>query len=233
MVLSLSEALMIKTTCPFVRSLFPIWFSAQTNLGAVFRWQNHPQVSQGRKQSTLAHTVSLAFLGTIALPILQSHNQDLESDLLLASLVIHDFSEGVLNRDILASHKREEDDLQEYLSFREFFRHCAESWTFCEKAFLLQFVRKPHRCFPNNIQEKIKKIALSNELEAMMFEAIERLDYILYAREHCETSGDNRLLHEVMTRHGPILGQLRSKIRGFEKIWTPQFEHECSQLVQV
>lgn len=59
--------------------------------------------------------------------------------------------------------------------------------------------------------------------EAMIFQAIECWDYVLYAQEQYELLGNERILAQTLRNQIPQLESLARELPGFAKvIWTPE-----------
>ena len=79
------------------------------------------------------------------------------------------------------------------------------------------------------MQKKImKKLAKENKTECLLFEAIEKLDYILYAIEQYLERGNRKILVQVVRNQSPHMDKLASEIPGFrENVWTGEFSGWC------
>lgn len=211
-----------------IEKLFPQWRSFQTDLHKVIRWGKY--LKQGRKmrrQSTMAHTVSVTFAVSASLILLKKYNPFLDQALLLRAFNIHDFSEGTLKKDVMAHHKTDQHDVDEYNAFVVKFSHyCQPLFPEFKKAFLLQFAEKNSIKFPLEAQEVMTELQKTNSLECMLFPALESWEYIFYAWE-CEIGKNhNNLLTWVLRRQLPRQQEYAKKIPGWrEEIFTHEFEN--------
>jgi 5'-deoxynucleotidase YfbR-like HD superfamily hydrolase len=201
-------------------SLYPIidaWKSPQVKLQGVVRWRKY--LNKARRQNTLQHSHSITLLGIMVLAELRSFI-DLDEALVLSALALHDVGEGEVGSDTLYIDKTKHGDVNEYLAFRNLYREMKPGVLFSlKKAFLLQFCLSDYSEFPEEAQRIMDSLKKEKKFEALAFEAIERLDYILYAVEQWE-NGNQKILVQTLRHQLEKIDSLAENLPGFRKIWT-------------
>ena len=204
-----------------------LWIDAQVNLGKVWRWgtfcDGNPLF---RKQHTLEHTYSLLIVGMISIIKLRDFVK-LDETLLLQAFAVHDWGEGELNRDVLFHLKSAKTDCEEYGAFvGAFDKISPDIVKGLKEPFLLQFARENPACFPREARRIMTRLWKKKRNEVIVFETIERFDYVLYALEHSKTG--NGLLRQVLKKHAPKLDQCVEELPAFGKVvWTPERRKVC------
>jgi len=135
----------------------------------------------------------------------------------------HDVPEGLLRRDILAPVKKQDDDLDEYLAFERLFRPLGPAtWEVLQRCFLLQFVLEKTDIFPVDARAVLDELRKNRLKEALVFDGIQRYDYLFYSEE-CAEVGTSQVLEDVIPNQIPKLDRIARELPGFkEVVWTPQ-----------
>jgi hypothetical protein len=145
---------------------------------------------------------------------------DLDEALVLSALALHDVGEGEVGSDTLYIDKTKHGDVNEYLAFRNLYREMKPGVLFSlKKAFLLQFCLSDYSEFPEEAQRIMDSLKKEKKFEALAFEAIERLDYILYAVEQWE-NGNQKILVQTLRHQLEKIDSLAESLPGFKKVWT-------------
>jgi len=209
--------------------LLHIWRFAQINLPKIVRWKKYVNRTQVRVQNTLEHTHSMVTLGAIMIPPLGS---DLDEALLLKALHFHDEGEGILGRDTLYIDKTANEDYLEYLGFLKLYEDLPrELFVQLEEAFLLQFAANDHEGFSGRTRAIMAGLRRRKPKEILVFEAIERFDYYLYALEQF-IDYDNILLYvQVLRSQYGHLNSLAEALPAFSQFWTPWHRQATEDLL--
>ncbi len=194
-------------------------------------WQREEIPQKARVQNTLQHTHSIVLLAHLAIVRLRPYAWIKDPEFLLCAFLVHDHGEGELGYDTLDPLKTAKGDVDEYEAFVGSLDHDAcdldpGSRAYLERAFLLQFSLKDgeHRAaFPHPAQEIMEELSRTHREEALLFAALEQLDYVFYALEQ-HRDGVDLILREVLERQMPHLERAAEVIPGFrEELWT----HDC------
>ncbi len=155
----------------------------------------------------------------------------LDEALLERAALIHDHGEGELQMDVPYAEKKDEDDVREYEAFRRRYGTLdRRSFDRFHRAFLLQFVNKPDAAakLPDDARDVTVELAETRAVEALVFNALEKWDYVLYALEQYEHLENAFILAEVLGRQMAELDESARLIPGFaQEIWTPEIRTWC------
>lgn len=210
-----------------IGKLYPLWLSSQTDLNDVIRWSHClDDENKMRRQSTMAHTVSVCLVIQVAIMLLKKHNPDLDVALLQRAFQFHDISEGLLKRDIMYHHKVDNDDVNEFFAFEEQISGLPTDIRYqLIEAFLLQFAEKNSEAFPERARHIMTKLWDEKRIECLCFAALESWEYHFYAHEMEESESHEYLLTWVLRKQTHRLQEYAKSIPGFrEEIFT--LEHE-------
>lgn len=200
--------------------------ASQVGWDEVVRWKKYVNKGEGvREQNSLQHSLSITILGWTVMAQLRSYNPFIERGLVMAGLAIHDVPEFILRRDVLHIDKTVEKDLQEYLAFRQCYEPLGSTmFDPLHRAYLLQFARKNPEIFPADGRRIMADIRGHSLVEALMFEAVEQWDYVLYALEQYRERGNEKILVQTLRNQIASIGELKKLLPGFrEEIWTDDF----------
>lgn len=207
------------------KGIMDVWKSGQISLPQVIRWSkysNNNDEGGARVQDSLQHSYSLTILGKIVIYKLREYAVINES-LLLTALLVHDHGEGEIKKDTLYIDKTVEGDVDEYIAFQKRYKALdSELYQEFERAFLLQFSLKNSTAFPESARSIMSNLAVQNRNECLIFDIIERLDYILYAFEQYVDRGNVKILVQTLRHQMSHLDRLSLDVTGLgEVIWTP------------
>ena len=212
-----------------IEKLYPMWLSSQTDLNEVIRWEKSLANNPGmRRQSTMAHVVSVSLVVSIALIILKKYNSKLDDALVQRAYTLHDLPEGFSQKksDTSAVDKTTNDDLEEYFLFEKNFSHLPREIYFeLKKAYLLQYAEENSKIFPEEARVIMDYLSSERRCEVLIFGALQCWEYFFYAFEVKETCSNRELFFSVLKYNIPKLKKYSQLIRGFrEEIFTENFE---------
>ncbi len=217
-----------------IYQLIDAWKSPQVKLPEVVRWKKYIDKDEGtRPQNTLQHSHSIVLLGSIVLEKLRPY-VDIDGRFVLTALNVHDIGEGEVGMDTLYFDKNVSADLQEYVGFRKLYEILGQPvFDYLNKAFLLQFALKNPPEFPEDARKVMDVLSKENKLECLIFEALERFDYILYAMEQYLEKGNRKIAVQTLRNQIPHLDRLSGEIPGFrETVWTNEISEWCKNFIE-
>ena len=241
--------------------ILDLWKQRQTGLVKVFRWNHfsgrnnrwrklilkiesaiqstclflrHPLV---REQNCLQHTDALSWLMIIFVNMTKHDAPNLDYQLLLSIPPIHDEGEDILNRDIAFTVKNNGHDLAEYNAFRTRYICLEKSMngTFenLHRAFLLQFCLNIPENFSSSTKQLMTQLAKNHNQEARIFNALEHIDYILFALEQYICRGHIKILYEVVKKSMPILDDHAKHLPTLKKyLWTEEVQQNFTDFLK-
>lgn len=216
----------------FYQSLEKSWpgvadivLTTQVILQKVWRWEKYKNI---RRQNDLQHSYSITILAKIVIEKLDKYFSAFffDKDLILTSFLVHDHGEGELKRDIQYGKKVKTDDLDEYLIFVERYKQLDKNvFLSFHYAYLLQYCIEGRNNFPDEAQKIMSCLKESRYLEALIFEAVEIFEYILFALEQDKKGKNKEILKEVSKNQLPRMERLLNELPGFkEEIWTDEVQ---------
>jgi len=226
----------LETNHPFWNMSTGLGLKVQTELPKVTRWKLHQGVGKGvRLQNNLQHSFSINLNGFVGWELLKPYNPELDGELLMTAFPFHDLGEMAINEDTPFIHKSGKQDVKEYEGFLEEIKDLPEKVHFrFKQAFLLQFVySKNRKLFPDEAQTILQNLWLIRGNEALIFEALERADYILYALEQYRLRGNVIILVQILRNHMDEMEHYCHNILGFrEEIWTDEVRLAARMLLK-
>ncbi|MEZ4102984.1 MAG: hypothetical protein R3B55_00170 [Candidatus Paceibacterota bacterium] len=215
----------------------PFWNIFQEGYRNVPRWKGYCDVNPNLPlQTNLEHQNSLNMVFASALPFLGE--PELNRSLLIQASLLHELGE-VDNGDTLYHLKTEEKHLRELLSFdRIITKHFSffEPWSVksCRRAYILQHVVNEGLTFSGHswaedMLRNTRKVYLA---EGQVFDALERLDYVLYALKAYQKCGDVVILKHVYCNQVKRLDGYAKTIKGFNKFWTKEVSAAAKQFMR-
>lgn len=200
------------------------WTNHQTLLTGIIRWENHRKRNPAiRKQTNADHMLAFVNLVDIYEEVFKRYDPNLDFVLVKLDVQVHDVGESVIGKDTPFINKKDEIDALEYVAFMDFIKDLPlEVIIKFERAFLLQFCLKDPNIFPERARPIMAELKEHHSAEAMIFAALERLDYILFAYEQFVNIGDNIILTHVLRNQLSEMEHYAKEIPGFNEIWTPE-----------
>lgn len=219
---------------------YGVWRTLQIEHEAVIRWGPYRECNTRlHEQTNLHHIVSLLRISDLYLRNLLGY---VVFNLGMVNTVAqcHEDGEAVLGRDVNYNVKTGADDFAEWVAFRDMLSGALKEMKQREelhKAFLLQFILGDVSHFEQDPEAFaiIQDLQHYSLLEARLFNALERLDYIYYAWQAYEDTGDVVILTHVLRRHVPKLKECASgMIDGFSKVmWTPEQQSQAEEIIEM
>lgn len=170
-------------------------------LKGVRRWSQY-KAGEARTQTTLDHTVSIAHAGIAVTWALKQGGFLFRTGFVMNALALHDVGEGCRiqdGTDVLLSNKTSHSDLLEYQHFLESISAYPTNYQdYLLSLYLLQYVGREKADFDDRASRILKELSASHEIEARIFQVIERLDYVLYAYQAYAEFGNVRILVESL-----------------------------------
>lgn len=198
----------------------------QGGMESVPRWEKY--VAMGATpENDLQHTFTASQLAVYVIESLSCDN-DMDRYLVLKSVLLHDLGE-VTTRDTHYIDKDGSQDLAEIAAFVEqisiFPYDIRQNYL---KGFLLQFVSERARIDRTSlghlpeVQRVLDELLVTHYVEGLMFEAIERYGYILYAYREYIQRNDIAILLQVLRHQHPALCALAEELPGFADRFYPE-----------
>lgn len=204
--------------------------SGQEYLSRVRRWSQYQEPGRphkARPQNTLQHAYSISESGVYVLTIFGKAGLYFHFPLVVTAIIIHDKSEGDLyhsiGKDTLYKDKNVAGDVAEYEQMKIRYGSLPPAaFSFFEDAFLLQFAGSKRAEYPEYMRSKLDRIAKRYPTEVLLFEIIERWDYVMYGMEQYLVFGNRGCLTEALGRNIDHLDRLVRDLPIFgEKLLTP------------
>lgn len=237
------------------RGLVQFWTQMAVNLGdlqhqlnAVQRWvkpgDDDSVVSSctffwghRRPQWVPQHLLEAQEICNLFILIFRQYLPPFDEHLLREAVRVHDFGEAihcVQGHDVILANKRDEHDLDEWLYFSDqylerTYPNMQALQEEMKRAFLLQFCLKGNPLLPTEIMEDLKR---THGTEALLFEAIERWGYLLYALEQWQLYQNPDVLLNVIDNNCSHFDRLSRDLPGFaEEIWEQEMKHFCAEII--
>lgn len=212
----------MKTVTPLpsgIPELVDAWSRPQQSLREVPRWKKY--VKRGtRPQDTLQHSYSFALFAVYIFARLRTH-LEFDENFVLRAVLLHDLGEGEIKVDTLYIDKNHDADIAECDAFLHRFGNSFGKDG--REAFLLQFAVKANRMA--SYEKELCEILRRRPVEVLVFEAIERFDYLLYALEQWIKRGKVKILVQVLRNQAPHLSRLCAVLPDLrEVLWTTDLE---------
>jgi 5'-deoxynucleotidase YfbR-like HD superfamily hydrolase len=202
-----------------------VLLTSQLILQKVWRWKSFKNV---RRQNDLQHSYSITILAKIVVEKLNKYFDGFcfDKDIIITAFLVHDHGEGELKRDIQYGKKKESDDLDEYYSFVERYRQLNEEvFSSFHYAYLLQYCVEGREEFPAEAREIMVWLKEKRYPEALIFEAVEIFEYILFALEQDKKGNNKEIFQSVCKNQLTRIERLVRDLPGFrEEIWTDEVQ---------
>lgn len=209
-----------------IQNLVHVWARPQYTLPKVIRWKKY--VRRGsRRQNTLEHSYSIALFALWWFPHLRQY-VTLNEELVLKALLVHDIGEGEVGADTLYIDKSHDGDLAECAAFFERFGDAVGEEG--REAYLLQFATKADQM--PRYRGELQRLAIRYPTEILVFQAIEKFDYVLYALEQFLLRKQVKILVQTLRHQMWFFDRLAEELPGFRAtLWTPDFATWCESLL--
>ncbi|MCR4278368.1 MAG: hypothetical protein NUV81_00485 [bacterium] len=202
-------------------SLSSLQAEMEHDLTKVKRWNQFQESSNARPQTTLAHTASIMLPAIAIVRAEQRHNPTrFDAGIVYEIVALHDLGEMCRSedgKDVLLSDKSAFTDMDEVASFvestgtlpipvRNLFRARFLTQFLAGKDVLTDEQSQFVRCNAN--QDELALIQL-------IFDAIEKFDYLLFAYHEFRTQGNSRILVSMLRKSYTRLHKLAVALPGF------------------
>lgn len=211
--------------------------AVEQGLDKVQRWGQFQESSHSRSQTTLGHTTSLQLVA-IALVLAEQrwNSKSFDAGFVHQMVAVHDMGEVVradVGRDVLVPDKTWEKDWREVQAFKQLCLTLPETQrTALLFRYLGQFALQPS-ALGGNESELLALLAAEKRLECLLFQVIEKLDYLLYALYELRTRGNLRIVVHVLRHNHTQLKALAGQLPGFAKeLYTPEVVAWAEDLLQ-
>ncbi len=218
---------MIDTTIPTLAALEgpSNWWELQDQHQNMHRWESYTSVNKALPlQSNAAHIHGLSWLAQDHLPRLAAHPQAPEFDQgrIMSLIWIHDDPEARLRRDVQYHDKTSLDDVDELRAFFSLVQGHPARIKMID-TFMIQFLTKGKLGVFEKYLEPgtIERLKKDYWMEAMLFNALERRDYIQYALLCYKMCRDVVIMTHVLRNQAQALKEYGRRIPGFRDVfWT-------------
>ena len=213
----------MKTKKCILGPTFDVWSRLQHGQEKIIRFgiyhKRFPHVL--RKQNGHEHRCSVGFLFMESMIKIRPFIK-LDELLLTRCIELHDVPEGITGIDLPSPNKKDCNDLQEYMVFKELYKPLGRDvWTEARRCFLLQFAVANPKCFPEEARLVMQELYEKHFHEALFFDGVQRLDYLYYAYEGFAVHGNETILNEVSSNQFDRLERISKLLPGFRRvIWT-------------
>jgi len=226
----------MKAIKPQDHFFLPLWKMFQEVYRNVPRWKGYRDANPNLQlQTNLEHQNSLNPLFMLALPTIGE--EGLSRQMLFIACHVHELGE-VENGDTLYHQKTEDKHLKELLSFDKIL----SSLEFLDEgrteyyriAYLLQHVTNDTVNFVGHpwAEKMLRTIRKDYFAEGQVFDALERLDYVLYALKAYQKCGDVVILKHVYCNQVKRLDGYAKTIKGFNKWWYKEISADAKRFMK-
>lgn len=206
----------------------------------IIRWGSYVKEKQvARVQTTAQHMLSTSSIiePTIVIAFKQAGGKHDEVTLKRA-IDQHDipeiecFDRGV-TQDKLYQSKCDDDEVDEHDKFIEIHEDAPKGQLDeLYRAYLLQFVSKELMSLPVKAKDIMSNHDPNNSSEILLFDAIERVGYLVYAFEQLR-HGHRQIAVDTLNFQGPHLDRLANKLPGLaDLLWSSDISQTCLEYVQ-
>lgn len=214
-----------------LESAMHTWEVSQGPMTTTMRWGNFPTYGQNLGQ----HVNSLPSVVMFVKSKL-TRTSNIDWALIYECVHLHDHGEPLTRGDEHAGNKTHDKDIREYEAFCSLVAEDSQSLQEAKmSAFLLQYIRKSavrNLLHPAD-QRRVGSLATTHYREALIFELVERLDYIFSAvkahrlgiRNEMETMFSHVMHNQVLKLNG-----LTEEWPALVRVWTPALQSELLDL---
>lgn len=210
------------------------WTRLQILPPQIIRWAKHGKGGT-RRQDDLQHQYAMEFLADVMIEWFEPYLTKIDELLVLRAVRIHDHGEGERGIDVYYADHTSADDVAEWEAVRKAMSKLPVRLSGkYERAFLLQFVRgKTREAFSEKPRKIIEELARTRRNEAMLYDAIEVVDYILFGVEEYRVRGKRDVLRDVIGNVLPRIKNLRATLPGFDELWLGGLGEKCQRITEM
>ena len=180
------------------------------------------------KENSLQHSYKAALL---ALKVLENEKKyserPFDSYLVLKAIILHDLGE-IEAGDTVYIDKNKEGEKREYDFFKKLISSLPEHITEAlDTAYHLQYSNRP------GFSEASDKLREDFSMEAKLFEAIERIGYVIFAyREYAKRNKEKIFVQVLRNQHSHLVS-LSKQLRGFgEVFYTNEMQRDIENFLK-
>lgn len=218
---------MVKLNISILNSLEEMLLES-TRLQDVIRWKKYVNSEEAMKENSLQHSYKAALL---ALKVLENEKKYSEKPfdayLVLKAIILHDLGE-IEAGDTVYIDKNEEGEKHEYNFFRQLTSSLPEHIKKeLHVAYHLQYSNKP------GFSDTSDKLNEEYPMEAKLFEAIERIGYVIFAYREYVRRNKEKIFVQVLRNQHTHLVNLAKELPGFGKIfYTEEMQHNIDEFLK-
>ncbi len=202
-----------------------------TEMEKVGRWDKYVENEEAKPENTLQHTYKAALLSILIIDnekryILENGGSNFDDYLVLKAILLHDLGE-IDAGDTLYIDKNLKADLEEITGFEKLISDLSkDSKKDLFLAYTLQYIGKAgHERVTPELEEKY-------HYEIRLFDAIERLGYVIFAYRQFRRDGNEKILVQTLRNQHHILARLSEELPGFgNRFYTPEIRQSLEEFI--
>lgn len=214
-----------------MKAVMKPWANAQGPMAAVRRWGNFPTYGQ----TLLMHNNSVMVVAVWVCSVVERNHPTFRKSFVYEALIFHDHGEPLTGGDEHIGAQTPGKEVREWEAFETLVTHLPDGLRKrLMSVFTLQFCRKPAgKDLPGRAKADLGLMRAFSKKEAIVFEFIERLDYLFTAldghnRDVCnEKEG---MLEHCLRNQSPRLAKLCNELPVLSQIWTNTLQDELHSL---
>jgi len=214
-----------------MRAVMQPWINAQRPMQAVVRWGNFPDYGQ----TLLMHNSSVLVVAAWVCRVVERDDITFRKGAVYEALIFHDHGEPLTGGDEHVDARTNGKEGKEWNAFAKLLEHVPvwlhDKWL---QTFSLQYCRKASASeLPERGQHIVHPLARHGAKEALVFEFIERLDYLFTALDGFDHGVRNEyegMLEHCLKNQTHKLNELVVELPILAEIWTNTLQDELHSL---
>jgi hypothetical protein len=214
-----------------MRAVMIPWTNAQKPMHQVTRWGNFPDYGQ----TLLMHNNSVLIVAAWVCRVVEQDDLSFRKGAVYEAFIFHDHGEPLTGGDEHIDAQTTGKEVQEWNAFAQLLDKLPVwlqvKWI---NAFTLQFCRKPSASeLPDRAQHILQPLRRHAMKEAIVFEFIERLDYVFTALDGFDRLVSNEqegMLEHCLKNQVPKLNALVEELPILGEVWTQTLHDELHSL---
>jgi hypothetical protein len=214
-----------------MRAVMKVWGNAQKPMAKVVRWGNFPDYGQ----TLLMHNNSVLVVAAWVCRVVEHDDASFRKGDVYEALIFHDHGEPLTGGDEHIDAQTKEKEVREYEAFQKLLIDIPiktlSGWL---TSFTLQFCRKTSAAdLPSKGQIIVDALCGHAGKEALVFEFIERLDYVFTALDGFDRSVRNEregMLEHCLKNQAQKLNGLVEELPILGEIWNNTLHDELHSL---
>ncbi len=195
-----------------------------TEMEDIRRWKKYVKRREARKENSLQHSYKASLLACIVIENEMRYAGNIDAYKVLKATILHDLGE-IKTGDTVYIDKSEERDREEYEFFKDLISRLPEEIRpSFDEAYRLQ----------HSTGEDISILMATKRKELNLFEAIERLGYVVFAyREYKELRKGEKILVQTLRNQHEHLVRLARELPGFGAVfYTPEVQQNMEEFLK-